>query len=72
MARLRVNSECNVHCSVEQVAEIHDVPEASVLDWGNGYAILNVEFISEPDPEPEEVEEYEAVEVIEDEDDEDE
>lgn len=53
MARLRVNSEATVHSLKEEVAELHDVPEGSILDWGNGYAILNVEFIDEPAPEPE-------------------
>jgi len=54
MARLRVNSEATVHLSKEDVAELHDVPEASVIDWGNGYAILNVTFIEEA---PEAIEE---------------
>lgn len=61
MARLRLNSEATVHLSKEEVAELHDVPEDSILDWGNGYAILNVEYIKEATPEPEEVIPFEAV-----------
>ena len=42
------------------MAELHDVPEGSVIDWGNGYAILNVVFLDEPAPVVEDEPAFEA------------
>lgn len=57
MARSRVNSEATVNHSLKDVAKLHSVAQKRVIDWGNGYAILDVEVevIVDVDQDPAEV-----------------
>lgn len=54
MARLRVSAPISVNATPKGIAKLLGVPKGKVLDWGNGYAIIDASL---DDSEPEEVEE---------------